>query len=139
MASSTKTVRNSPAPTSQPQPTPPTPEDPLVVQAIMHIEEMDEGQLARSAGQILYDIAIQDPTITIGTMEVLGMILKKTIVNDDGKLLPEWLPLLRRYIRQSLVARDPRLVAMAFSRIVTIQLYAAGKLENADQANNASA
>lgn len=139
MASSTKTVRNSPAPTSQPQPTPPTPEDPLVVQAIMHIEEMDEGQLARSAGQILYDIAIQDPTITIGTTEVLGMILKKTIVNDEGKLLPEWLPLLRRYIRQSLVARDPRLVAMAFSRIVTIQLYAAGKLENADQANNASA
>lgn len=139
MASSTKITPSSPAPISQPQPTPPAPEDPLVVQAILHIEEMDEGQLARSAGQILYDIAIQDPTITIGTTEVLGMILKKTIVSNEGKLLPEWLPLLRRYIRQSLVARDPRLVAMAFSRIVTIQLYAAGKLENANQANTVSA
>ena len=143
MQSSAKTVRSSPAPTSQPQPTPQPqpqpPEDPLVVQAILHIQEMDEGQLARSAGQILYDIAIQDPAITIGTMEVLGMILKKTILSDSGKFLPEWLPLLRRYIRQSMVARDPRLVAMAFTRIVTIQLYAAGKLENAHQAHNASA
>ena len=139
MASSTKTVQNSPAPTSQPQPTPRLPEDPLVVQAAIQIQAMDEGQMARSAGQILYDIAIQDPTITIASPEILGMILKKTILSDSGELLPEWLPLLRRYIKQSLVAKDPRLVAMAFTRIVTLQLYAAGKLDNANQANNASA
>ena len=139
MASSAKTVQSSPAPISQPRPTPPLPEDPLVEQAIQYIQEMDEGQMARSAGQILYDIAIQDPTITIGTTEVLGMILKKTILNDSGKLLPDWLPLIRRYVGQSLVSKDPRLVAMAFTRIVTIQLYAAGKLENAHQAHNASA
>ena len=139
MASSTKTVRNSPAPTSQPQPTPSLPEDPLVVQAAIQIQAMDEGQLARNAGQILYDIAIQDPTITIASPEILGMILKKTILSDSGELLPEWLPLLRRYTKQSLVAKDPRLVAMAFTRIVTLQLYAAGKLDNANQANNASA
>ena len=139
MASSTKTVQNSPAPISQPQPTPPLPEDPLVVQAGIQIQSMDEGQLARNAGQILYDIAIQDPTITIASPEILGMILKKTILSDSGELLPEWLPLLRRYTKQSLVAKDPRLVAMAFTRIVTLQLYAAGKLDNANQANNASA
>ena len=139
MASSTKPVQSSPAPISQPRPTPPTPEDPLVTQAVLHIQEMDEGQMARSAGQILYDSAIQDPTITIGTTEVLGMILKKTIVGDDGKFLPEWMPLLRRYLKHSMVARDPRLVALAFTRIVTIQLYAAGKLDNANQANPASA
>lgn len=139
MASSTKTVQNSPAPTSQPQPTPRLPEDPLVVQAAIQIQAMDEGQMARSAGQILYDIAIQDPTITIASPEILGMILKKTILSDSGELLPEWLPLLRRYTKQSLVAKDPRLVAMAFTRIVTLQLYAAGKLDNANQANNASA
>jgi len=137
MQSSTKTTRSSLAPTSQPQPTPPpTPEDPLVVAAVTHIEAMDEGQLARSAGQILYDIAIQDPTITLASPEILGMILKKTILSDSGKFLPEWLPLLRRYTKQSLVAKDPRLVAMAFARIVTIQLYAAGKLDNANQADN---
>ena len=139
MASSAKITQSSPAPTSRPRPTPPLPEDPLVEQAIQYIEAMDEGQMARSAGQILYDIAIQDPTITIGTTEVLGMILKKTILSDSGKLLPEWLPLIRRYVTQSLVSKDPRLVAMAFTRIVTIQLYAAGKLENAHQAHNASA
>ena len=139
MASSTKTVQNSPAPTSQPQPTPRLPEDPLVVQAAIQIQAMDEGQMARSAGQILYDIAIQDPTITIASPEILGMILKKTILSDSGELLPEWLPLLRRYTKQSLVAKDPRLVAMAFTRIVTLQLYVAGKLDNANQANNASA
>lgn len=139
MASSTKIVQNSPAPTSQPQPTPRLPEDPLVVQAAIQIQAMDEGQMARSAGQILYDIAIQDPTITIASPEILGMILKKTILSDSGELLPEWLPLLRRYTKQSLVAKDPRLVAMAFTRIVTLQLYAAGKLDNANQANNASA
>lgn len=111
----------------------------MVTQAVLHIQEMDEGQMARSAGQILYDIAIQDPTITIGTTDVLGMILKKTILSDDGKFLPEWMPLLRRYLKHSMVARDPRLVAMAFTRIVTIQLYAAGKLDNANQANPASA
>jgi len=139
MASSTKTVRNSPAPTSQPQPTPSLPEDPLVVQAAIQIQAMDEGQFARNAGQILYDIAIQDPTITIASPEILGMTLKKTILSDSGELLPEWLPLLRRYVKHSLVAKDPRLVAMAFSRIVTLQLYTAGKLDNANQANNASA
>ncbi len=100
---------------------------------------MDEGQFARNAGQILYDIAIQDPTITIASPEILGMILKKTILSDSGELLPEWLPLLRRYVKHSLVAKDPRLVAMAFSRIVTLQLYTAGTLDNANQANNASA
>lgn len=140
MASSTKTVQNSPAPISQPRPTPPAqPSNPLVVQAIQHIEEMDEGQLARSAGQILYDLAIQDPTINVVSPEILGMTLQMTILTPEKKFDLAWLPLLERYIKHSMVAKDPRLVAMAFTRIVTIQLYAAGKLDNADQANNASA
>lgn len=136
MASSTKTVQSSPAPISQPQPTPPAPSGPLVVQAIQHIEEMDQGQLARSAGQILYDLAIQDPTINVASPEILGMLLQETILTPTTKKFDmAWLPLLERYIKHSMVAKDPRLVAMAFTRIVTIQLYAAGKLDNAHQAN----
>ena len=139
MASSAKITQSSPAPTSRPRPTPPLPEDPLVEQAIQYIEAMDEGQMARSAGQILYDIAIQDPIITIGTMEDLGTILKQAILNNNSKLHSEWLPLLRQYTNHSLVAKDPRLVSLAFTRLVTMHLYISGKLGNANQAHNASA
>jgi hypothetical protein len=140
MQSSAKTVRSSPAPISQPQPTPPpTPEDPLVVAAAVQIQAMDEMQMARAGGQILYDIAITDPTISVASPEILGMILKKTILNDSGELFPEWLPLLRLYVTHSLVAKDPRLVGMALCRMVTMQLYMTGKLVNANQANSNSA
>ena len=142
MASSTKTVQNSQAPTSPPQPKPQvvqTPEDPMVVQAVQQIEEMDLMQMARAAGQVLYDLAIQDPVITVASPEILGMTLKKTILNDDGKFNNEYMPLLCLYLKHSLVARDPRLVAVAMCRIVTIQLYAAGKLSDASKANTASA
>lgn len=133
MASSTKTNRNSPAPTSQPV-IPPTPEDPLVQATVEQIEQMDDMQMARAAGQILYDLAIQDPTITVASPAILGMILKTTLRNDAGKLFSEFLPLIRQYMQHSLVAKDPRLAAVAICRIVTVQLYAAGKLQNhADQ------
>lgn len=139
MASSTKNVQSSPAPISQPQPIPPQPEDPLVVQAAIQLQSMDEAQMARAGGQILYDIAITDPTITVASPETLGMTLKKTILSSSGELLPEWLPLLRLYTQHSLVAKDSRLVAMAICRMVTLQLYILGKLGNANQANNSSA
>jgi len=130
MASSTKSARTSQAPTSPQPQIPPTPEDPLVVAAVEQVEAMDDMQMARAAGQILYDLAIQDPTITVATPAMLGMILKTTLRNDNGKLFPEYLPLIRQYLQHSLVAKDPRLVAVAICRIVTVQLYAAGKLQN---------
>lgn len=110
-----------------------------MVQAILHIEQMDEGQLARAAGQILYDLAIQDPTITVASPEILGRTLKTTLMNDEGKLFKSWYPLLRLYLKHSLVAKDPRLVAIAMSRMVTVQLYIAGKLTDADPTNSARA
>lgn len=138
MVSSTKKSQNSPAPTSQPQPVvPPPPEDPLFVQTILHLEQMDEMQMSRSSGQILYDLAIQDPTINLASPEMLGMILKTTVKDDSGKIFPAYYPLIRQYISHSLVARDPRLTAMAILRIITVQLYAAGKLTNANQTHRA--
>lgn len=139
MASSTKTVRSSQAPTSPQPQIPPTPEDPILVQAIQQIEAMDDMQMARAAGQVLYDLAIQDPVISVASPEILGMILKTTLRDDNGKLFPEYLPLLKQYLSHSMVARDPRLVAVAITRIITVQLYAAGKLKNANQANPATA
>ena len=138
MASSTKIVQSSPAPISQPQPVvPPPPEDPLFVQTILHLEQMDEMQMSRSSGQILYDLAIQDPTINLASPEILGMILKTTLRDDSGKVFPAHYPLIRQHISHSLVAKDPRLTAMAILRIITVQLYAAGKLTNANQAHRA--
>lgn len=139
MASSIKTVQSSQAPTSPQPQIPPTPEDPILVQAIQQLEAMDDMQMSRAAGQVLYDLAIQDPVISIASPEMLGLILKTTLRDDNGKLFPEYLPLLRRYLSHSMVSRDPRLVAVAITRIVTIQLYAAGKLTNANQANTATA
>lgn len=138
MVSSTKKDPSSPAPTSQqPRVVPPLPEDPLFVQTILHLEQMDDMQMSRSAGQILYDLAIQDPTINLASPEILGLILKTTIKTDDGKINPAHYPLIRQYLTHSLVAKDPRLVAMAFTRIITVQLYAAGKLTNANQTHRA--
>lgn len=139
MASSIKTVQSSQAPTSPQRPTPPTPEDPTVVAAIQQLEAMDDMQMARAAGQVLYDLAIQDPVISVASPEMLGLILKTTLRDDHGKLYPQYYPLLEQYMKHSLVSRDPRLVAVAITRIVTIQLYAAGKLSNANQANTATA
>ncbi len=139
MASSTKTVQSSQAPTSPQPQIPPTPEDPILVQAILQLEAMDDLQMARAAGQVLYDLAIQDPVISIASPETLGMILKTTLRDDNGKVFPQYYPLLKRYLSHSIVARDPRLVAVAITRIITVQLYAAGKLKNADQANTATA
>jgi hypothetical protein len=139
MASSTKTVQSSQAPTSPQPQIPPTPEDPILVQAILQLEAMDDLQMARAAGQVLYDLAIQDPVISIASPEILGMILKTTLRDDNGKVFPQYYPLLKQYLSHSIVARDPRLVAVAITRIITVQLYAAGKLKNADQANTATA
>jgi hypothetical protein len=111
----------------------------VVVAAIQQLEAMDDMQMARAAGQVLYDLAIQDPVISVTTPEILGLILKTTLRDDNGKLFPEYYPLLTQYTSHSLVSKDPRLVAVAITRIVTIQLYAAGKLNNADQANTATA
>jgi hypothetical protein len=140
MASSTKKSPSSPAPTSQPQPVvPPPQEDPLFIHTILHLEAMDEMQMSRAAGQILYDLAIQDPTINLASPEILGMILKTTIKTDEGKVNPAHYPLIRQYLSHSLVAKEPRLVAMAFTRIIAVQLYAAGTLTNANQTHRAGA
>jgi hypothetical protein len=89
MASSTKTVRSSQAPTSPQPQIPLTQEDPILVQAIQQLEAMDDMQMARAPGQVLYDLAIQDPVISIASPEILGLILKTTLRDDNGKLFPD--------------------------------------------------
>lgn len=139
MASSTKSTPSLQVPITPPPLTAPTPVDPLLIAAIHQLESMDPMQMARAAGQALYDLAIQDPVISVASPEILGQTLRITLLDDKGSVFPHHYPLLKLYLSHSLVARDPRLVAVAITRITTVQLYATGKLTNAHQANPAAA
>ena len=138
MASSTKIVPNLQAPTSQPTMIPQPPEDPLLTATLAHLIAMPAMQMARVAGQMLYDLAIQNPMEVIGSPEILGMTLKTTLINDNGQVFKEHYPMITRYILHSLVGRDPRLCCTAICRIITVQLYASGKLSDGHQANTAT-
>ena len=138
MASSTKIVPNLQAPISQPTMIPQPPEDPLLTATLAHLIAMDPMSMARVAGQTLYDLAIQNPIEVIGSPEILGMTLKTTLINDNGQVFKEHYPMITRYILHSLVGRDPRLCCTAICRIITVQLYASGKLTDGLKANPAS-
>lgn len=135
MASSTKIVPNSQAPTSQQTMIPRPPEDPLLTATQSQLISMDAMQMARAAGQMLYDLAIENPMAVIGSPEILGTTLRMTIIDDNGQVYPQFHPIIARYITHSLVGRDPRLCAMAICRIVTVLLYASGKLTDGHQEN----
>ena len=138
MASSTKIVQNLQAPTSQPTMIPQPPEDPLLTATLAHLIAMDPMSMARVAGQTLYDLAIQNPIEVIGSPEILGMTLRTTLIDDNGQVFKEHYPMITRYILHSLVGRDPRLCCTAICRIITVQLYASGKLSDGPKANTAS-
>lgn len=138
MASSTKIVPNLQAPISQPTMIPQPPEDPLLIATLSQLISMEPMQMARAAGQMLYDLAIENPMAVIGSPEILGTTLRMTIINDNGQVYPQYYPMILRYMSHSLVGRDPRLCAMAVCRIVTVQLYASGKLSDGHQANTAT-
>lgn len=138
MASSTKIVQNLQAPISQPTMIPQPPEDPLLIATLAQLISMDPMQMARAAGQMLYDLAIENPMAVIGSPEILGMTLKMSLIDDNGQVYKHHYPMISRYIKHSLVGRDPRLCGMAICRIVTVQLYASGKLTDGHQANTAT-
>ena len=71
----------------------------------------------------------------IGSPEILGTTLRMAIIDDNGQVHPQIYPIIARYITHSLVGRDPRLCAMAVCRIVTVLLYASGKLTDGHQEN----
>ena len=138
MASLTKIVPNSQAPTSQPTMIPLPPEDPLLTATLSTLIAMPAMQMARVAGQMLYDLAIQNPMEVIGSPEILGMTLRTTLIDDNGQVFKQHYPMIARYISHSLVGRDPRLCCTAICRIITVQLYASGKLSDGHKANTAS-
>ena len=138
MASSTKIVPNLQAPTSQPTMIPQPPEDPLLIATLVQLVSMDPMQMARAAGQMLYDLAIENPMAVIGSPEILGTTLRMTLIDDNNQVFKQHYPMISRYIKHSLVGRDPRLCAMAICRLVTVQLYASGKLSDGSQANTAT-
>ena len=138
MASSTKIVPNLQAPISQPTMIPQPPEDPLLTATLATLAVMDPMQMARAAGQMLYDLAIENPMAVIGSPEILGTTLRTTLIDDNGKVFKQHYPMISRYISHSLIGRDPRLCCTAICRIITVQLYASGKLTDGHQANTAS-
>ena len=86
MASSTKIVQNLQAPTSQQTMIPRPPEDPLLTATQAQLISMDAMQMARAAGQMLYDLAIENPMAVIGSPEILGTTLRMTIIDDKGQV-----------------------------------------------------
>lgn len=135
MASSTKIVPNLQAPTSQPTMIPQPPEDPLLTATLACLAAMDPMFMARSGGQILYDIVLSNPTEVIGGPENLGRMLKFLLINPDGTVNKDFYPLISRYIKDSLVGRDPVSCCQGICKIITLQLYASGKMIDGHQEN----
>lgn len=74
----------------------------------------------------------------IGGTEMLGRTLRMALIDDNGQVYKHHHPTISRYIKHSLVGRDPRLCGLAICRIVTVLLYASGKLSDGHQANTAT-
>jgi len=71
----------------------------------------------------------------IGGTENLGRMLKFLLIDSDGTINKHFHPMISRYIQDSLVGRDPVNCCKGICRILTVQLYASGKMTDGHQEN----
>lgn len=62
-------------------------------------------------------------------------MLKFLLINPDGTVNKDFYPLISRYIKDSLVGRDPVSCCKGICKIITLQLYASGKMIDGHQEN----
>lgn len=66
------------------------------------------------------------------------MTLKMALIDENGQVFKQHHPMIARYIKHCAAGRDPTASVIGICRIVTMQLYASGKLTDGPQANTAT-
>ena len=63
------------------------------------------------------------------------MTLKMALIDENGQVFKQHHPMIARYIKHCTAGRDPTVSVIGICRIVTMQLYASGKITDGHQEN----
>ena len=85
--------------------------------------------MARSGGQILYDLAIKDVDSLIGNREMYGSHLYSYFI-DKGEPTPNFFKAVRTFLPLSMVGKNPVSFVASLTRIATIQLILSGEFKS---------
>lgn len=87
------------------------------------VSSMDDEAVGRAVGQFYYDIALREPSVTVGLAGEIGGRVRRLMVSHDGDWTAGWGPIASRYLSESLVTSNPQAAAVALCRLAAAMDY----------------
>lgn len=94
---------------------------------LLVVGSMSPEAIGRAVGQAYYDLALREPSVTVGTALEIGRRIKSLMLTPDhDDWSPVWKPVVGRYMQESLIAPNPQAAAVAICRLAAAYDYCLG-------------